>query len=127
MYAAWCSCQLSLYRAVLVPTPPYLSTSNHHTKPGNYTLHYLAAGARSLGRGGTPSAPQHGGGVLYWNESLGLLWNANLEHSRLGSYWSCYDALTNSFAAEGLRVLAWVRKQSNPRQPQHLKHNPIVV
>ena len=49
--------------------------------------------------------PGKGGGVLYWNESLSLVWNANLEHSRLGSYWSCYDQLTNSFAAEGLRVL----------------------
>jgi len=47
-----------------------------------------------------------GGGVLYWNESLSLIWNANLEHSRLGSYWSCYDQLSNSFAAEGLRVMS---------------------
>jgi hypothetical protein len=72
----------------------------------NYTLHYLAPGARSLGKGGTPSHPKAGGHVLYWNSSLSLLWNPNLEHSRLGSYWSCYDTLTNVFAAEGLRVLA---------------------
>lgn len=76
----------------------------------NYTLHYLAPGARSLGKGGTVSQPATGGGVLYWNASLSLLWNANLEHSRLGSYWSCYDQLTNSFAAEGLRVLAVAAK-----------------
>ena len=71
-----------------------------------YALHYLAPGARSLGEGGTPGNPQKGGGVLYWNETLSLLWNPNLEHSRLGSYWSCYDQLTNSFAAEAMRVLA---------------------
>jgi hypothetical protein len=55
----------------------------------NYSLHFLAHGARSLGQGGTPGQPAYGGGVLFWNESLSLLWNANLEHSRLGSYWSC--------------------------------------
>ena len=76
----------------------------------NYTLHYLAPGARSLGKGGTVSHPASGGGVLYWNESLSLLWNANLEHSRLGSYWSCYDQLTNSFAVEGLRALTVAAK-----------------
>ena len=27
----------------------------------NYSLHYLAAGARSLGEGGTPAAPAYGG------------------------------------------------------------------
>lgn len=75
----------------------------------NYTMHYFAPGARSFGKtghNGTATAPFAGGGVLYWNVSLSLLWNPNLEHSRLGSYWSCYDQLTNSFAAEGLRVLA---------------------
>lgn len=71
-----------------------------------YAMHYLADGARSLGFGGAPADPHIGGGVLYWNESLSLLWNPNLEHSRLGSYWSCYDQLTNSFAVEGLRALA---------------------
>jgi hypothetical protein len=71
----------------------------------NYTLHYLAPGARSFGKGGNVSHPAVGGGVLYWNASLSLLWNPNLEHSRLGSYWCSYDQLTNSFAAEGLRVL----------------------
>lgn len=71
-----------------------------------YATHYLAPNASSLGSGGSPSHPQKGGGVPYFNQSLSLLWNANLEHSRLGSYWSAYDALTNSFAAEGLRVLA---------------------
>ena len=73
----------------------------------NYTLHYFSHGARSLGGGGgSPQHPGKGGGVLYWNDSLSLVWNPNLEHSRLGSYWSCYDQLTNSFAAEGLRALA---------------------
>eukprot|EP01052_Picozoa_sp_SAG31_P046082 SAG31_NODE_8670_length_1410_cov_1.341724_2_plen_360_part_00 len=72
-----------------------------------YALHYFANGARSMGGGGgSPQHPKKGGHVLYWNESLSLIWNANLEHSRLGSYWSCYDQLTNSFAAEGLRALA---------------------
>jgi hypothetical protein len=73
----------------------------------NYTLHYFAPGARSYGKPpGTPAKPKAGGGVMYWNESLSLVWNPNLEHSRLGSYWSCYDQLSNSFAAEGLRVLS---------------------
>lgn len=53
-----------------------------------YSKHYLAPGARSFGFGGVdPSKPHIGGGVLYWNDSLSLLWNPNLEHSRLGSYW----------------------------------------
>ena len=52
-----------------------------------------------IGQGGTPQKPAKGGGVPYWNDSLSLVWNANLEHSRLGSYWSCYDQLSNSFAA----------------------------
>eukprot|EP00039_Didymoeca_costata_P007405 m.99424 g.99424 ORF g.99424 m.99424 type:complete len:763 (+) comp13674_c0_seq11:167-2455(+) len=72
----------------------------------NYSLHYIRNDARS---GGFPEGGKIiGGGVLYWNQSLNLLWNPNLEHSRLGSYWSCYDLLTNSFAAEGLRNLAIV-------------------
>ena len=66
----------------------------------SYALHYLAPGAKSFGR------PPIGGNVTYWNETLLLLWNPNLEHSRLGSYWSAYDALTNAFAAEGLRCLS---------------------
>ena len=57
-------------------------------------MHYVAPGAKSTA-----------GNVTYWNDTLSLLWNPNLEHSRLGSYWSCYDAETNAFAAEGLRVL----------------------
>ena len=44
----------------------------------NYTLHYLAPGARSLGFGGTPQAPNIGGNVSYWNSSLSLVWNPNL-------------------------------------------------
>ena len=43
---------------------------------------HKSPGARSLGYGGTAAKPQYGGGVLYWNQSLGLLWNPNLEHSR---------------------------------------------
>ena len=72
----------------------------------NYSLHYFTAGARSLGFGGTPASPNIGGGVPYWNESLNLLWNPNLEHSRLGSYWSAYGALANALAAESFRCLA---------------------
>ena len=71
-----------------------------------YAGHYLGPGARSLGSGGTVHNPAKGGGVPYWNATLGLLWNPNLEHSRLGSFWSCYDTLTNSFAVAGLEALA---------------------
>lgn len=75
----------------------------------NYALHYLAPNARSVGF--MSHGQLHGGNVLYWNSTLSLLWNPNLEHSRLGSYWSCYDTLTNAFAAEGLRVLSSVATQ----------------
>lgn len=44
-------------------------------------------------------------GTAYWNESLGLLWTPNLEHSRLMKMWSVYDALTNSFAVEAMRYM----------------------
>lgn len=46
------------------------------------------------------------GGVPYFNASLGLLFNPNLEHSRLGHYWSTFDVLTNTFAMEALRQMA---------------------
>eukprot|EP01052_Picozoa_sp_SAG31_P028211 SAG31_NODE_2703_length_5220_cov_6.258153_2_plen_740_part_00 len=54
-----------------------------------------------LGRGVAP----RGAHSPYWDEQLGLLWNPRLEHSRLSRYWSTYDALTNSFAVEALRVM----------------------
>eukprot|EP00040_Diaphanoeca_grandis_P030357 m.179339 g.179339 ORF g.179339 m.179339 type:complete len:802 (-) comp31971_c0_seq3:129-2534(-) len=79
----------------------------------NYTLHYLAPGARSFGYQPGSKDSKIGGNVLYWNDTLSLLWNANLEHSRLGSYWSCYDALTNSFAIEALRHLTVVAQHQN--------------
>ena len=44
-------------------------------------------------------------GTAYWNESMGLLWTPNLEHSRLTKMWSAYDSLTNSFAVEGMRYM----------------------
>jgi hypothetical protein len=44
--------------------------------------------------------------VPYFNATLGLLFNPNLEHSRLGHYWSTFDVLTNAFAAEALRTMA---------------------
>eukprot|EP00047_Mylnosiga_fluctuans_P011269 m.20350 g.20350 ORF g.20350 m.20350 type:complete len:544 (-) comp3523_c0_seq2:106-1737(-) len=44
--------------------------------------------------------------IPYFNATLQLLWNPNLEHSRAGHYWSCYDVLTNQFAVEALRRMA---------------------
>ena len=41
--------------------------------------HYVAPGAAAAG------------GVPYFNQSLRLLFNPNLEHSRLGHYWSTFD------------------------------------
>ena len=101
MYLAvtWC-------RYVNASGDPNAMESDFYALMSNWTNHYLSVGARSLGFGGTPSAPKIGGGVLYWNSSLKLLWNANLEHSRDGSYWSTYDALTQSFTIESLRCLA---------------------
>ena len=58
--------------------------------------HYVGAGAVL-----TP-----GPGPAYFNATLGLLFNPNLEHSRCGVYWSTFDSLTNSFAAEALRGMA---------------------
>jgi hypothetical protein len=51
------------------------------------------------------------GGVTYFNASLNLLFNPNLEHSRQGHYWSTFDVLTNVFAAEALRELAIFAEQ----------------
>ena len=39
----------------------------------DYALHYLAPGAKSFGQ------PPIGGNVTYWNDTLSLLWNPNLE------------------------------------------------
>ena len=44
-------------------------------------------------------------GTAYWNETLGLLWTPNLEHSRQARMWSAYDVLTNSFALEAMRYM----------------------
>jgi hypothetical protein len=57
------------------------------------------------------------GGVPYFNVTLGLIFNPNLEHSRLGHYWSGFDVLTNTFAAEALRQMADVALgQNDPAQ-----------
>ena len=68
----------------------------------------------------TRARTQKGGGVLYFNDTLQLLWNPNLEHSRLGSYWSAYSALENAHAAEGFRCLAEAasRLQRPPAEAQ---------
>jgi hypothetical protein len=50
----------------------------------------------------------------YWNQNLGLLWTPNLEHSRLTKMWSAYDALTNSFAVEGIRVMVEASSRQDP-------------
>lgn len=55
-------------------------------------------------------------GTPYWNESMGLLWTPNLEHSRLTRMWSTYDALTNSFAVDGLRYMIAAAKRQEPDQ-----------
>ena len=60
--------------------------------------HYVATGARCAG----------GAGPAYFNASLGLLFNPNLEHSRCGVYWSTFDVLTNAFALEALRGMSLV-------------------
>jgi len=62
--------------------------------------HYVAPGATLP----HPNAP------LYYNSTLGLLLNPNLEHSRDGLYWTCYDVLTNSLALEALRGMAALAK-----------------
>ena len=64
-----------------------------------------------------PADAKHGSGTLsstgtpYWNETMGLLWTPNLEHSRLTKMWSAYDALTNSFAVDGLRYMIAAAKR----------------
>lgn len=58
--------------------------------------HYLAPGACTRA------------GVPYINATNQLLWNPNLEHSRLGHYWSTYDCLTQSMAVGALDGLAAV-------------------
>jgi hypothetical protein len=58
--------------------------------------HYVAPGATLP----HPNAP------LYYNSTLGLLLNPNLEHSRDGVYWTSFDVLTNTFAVEALRGMA---------------------
>ena len=60
--------------------------------------HYVAPGA---------TLP-HPGAPPYMNTTSGLLLNPNLEHSRDGVYWTSYDVLTNTFAAEALRGAAAV-------------------
>ena len=91
------------------------------------TMHLAVTVARFLELGGDPAlgrafyptvrrllnhyAAPHAanvGGVPYFNATLGLLFNPNLEHSRLGHYWSTFDVLTNTFAAEALRQMAGV-------------------
>jgi hypothetical protein len=58
--------------------------------------HYVSPGAKLAANGAVP----------YFNATLNLLFNPNLEHSRCGVYWSTYDVLTNAFAAEALRGMA---------------------
>ena len=70
-----------------------------------YMDFYFPAGPPTISSKGTP----------YWNESLGLLWSPNLEHSRLTKMWSSYDSLTNSFAVEGMRyIIAAAARQLPP-------------
>ena len=66
-----------------------------------YMDFYFPAGPPAVSSTGTP----------YWNESMGLLWTPNLEHSRLTRMWSAYDALTNSFAVEGMRYMIAAAKR----------------
>lgn len=51
---------------------------------------YYAVVSRLLNHYVSPGA-QAAGGVPYFNQSLRLLFNPNLEHSRLGHYWSTFD------------------------------------
>eukprot|EP01062_Namystynia_karyoxenos_P051544 TRINITY_DN40541_c0_g1_i1.p1 TRINITY_DN40541_c0_g1~~TRINITY_DN40541_c0_g1_i1.p1 ORF type:complete len:972 (+),score=217.24 TRINITY_DN40541_c0_g1_i1:56-2917(+) len=43
----------------------------------------------------------------HWSERLRLIWNPNLEHSRLSIFLSTYDMLTNAWAVEACRWMAW--------------------
>jgi aspartate aminotransferase-like enzyme len=65
----------------------------------------------------------------YWNDTLSLLWNPNLEHSRASSYWSCYDQLTNTFAVEGLRALstAATRLGNEPEAARWEAHRAAIL
>lgn len=69
-----------------------------------YLDYYFPADAQGSGTVSSTGTP-------YWNESMGLLWTPNLEHSRLTRMWSAYDALTNSFAVDGLRYMIAAAKR----------------
>jgi hypothetical protein len=70
-----------------------------------YMTYYFAPGAKSST--GTP----------YWNDTLGLLWNPDLEHSRLTRGWVAYDSLTNSFAIEAIRYMVLAAERQEPASP----------
>ena len=48
-----------------------------------------------------------------FNESLGLVFNPNLEHSRDDHYWPCYDLIANTFAEEALRLMGTAATRAN--------------
>ena len=52
-----------------------------------------------------PSTPPSATAPQFFNSSLGLIFNPNLEHSRDGHYWPAYDLIANVFAEEALRLM----------------------
>jgi len=74
---------------------------------GALAAQFFPVVARLLDHYARPNATlPHPGAPAYFNATLGLMFNPNLEHSRCGVYWSTYDVLTNTFAAEALRGMA---------------------
>ena len=62
---------------------------------------YFSVVARLLNHYVKPGATAEGG-VPYYNHTLRLLFNPNLEHSRLGHYWSTFDVRRRSIAPRAL-------------------------
>lgn len=55
---------------------------------------------------------------MWQNETLNLIFNPALEHSRDYHYWADYDLISNAFAEEALRLMANAAIRANDSQSQ---------